>query len=91
MSRLLHRASNGKLDYFNLPLVQRSAAIFTVSTSTATGTSTRRRLRIHAGGDLICYGRRIDDTLMAHGSYAASLDGTAKPDTGSVARQLDSL
>jgi hypothetical protein len=92
---LLHRASAGKLDFFNLPLVQEIGRYiyrahidrdWYVNFADASA-------RIGASGDLIYrYGRRIhDDTLMAHGSYAASLEGTPKPNTGSLARQLDSL
>ena len=92
---LLHRASAGKLDYFNLPLVQEIGRyIYRVHIDRDWYVNfADASARIRAGGDLIYrYGRRINDrTLMAHGAYAASLEGTAQPDGGSLARQLDSL
>lgn len=92
---LLHRASAGKLDFFQLPLVQEIGRyIYRVHIDRDWYVNfADASARIHASGDLIYrYGRRIhDDTLMAHGAYAASLDGPAQPDAGSIARQLDSL
>ncbi|HZO53778.1 MAG TPA: heparinase II/III family protein [Bryobacteraceae bacterium] len=92
---LLHRASAGKLDYFNLPLVQEIGRyIYRVHIDRDWYVNfADASARIRAGGDLIYrYGRRIGDrTLMAHGAYAASLEGMPNPDSGSLARQLDSL
>ena len=92
---MLHRASAGKLNFFHLPLVQEIGRyIYRVHIDRDWYVNfADASARIRAGGDLIHrYGRRIGDpVLMAHGAYAASLEGTPKADAGSLARQLDSL